>query len=590
LVKVWCGRFRLRAPVWLSGRVRVVPIVLTAVVLAGLGGLSGCGSGGGSGKSDGAAASGRTAASPPAGSPIGDPAARAAAAVAAFTDVELVGQVLMPYAYGNDATKVTGGSSSANNQYAGVSTPAEMVTKYKLGGLILVGWTADDPTAGTNKTTNVDSPEQIRQLTAGLHDAARRNPGGAPLLIGTDQEYGAVTRIKSGVIQLPSAMAFGAARNPAATEAAWKAAAGNLAALGINVDFAPVADVLGPRGSGVIGSRSYGSDPAAVSEQVAAAVRGLAAAGVAPALKHFPGHGHTTADSHEELPVLAQDAAALDRDDLPPFVAGIKAGAGIVMGGHLDVKALDPGVTATFSSKVLIDLLRVKLGFTGVVVTDAMNMTPAKRYGPGEAAVKAVLAGNDLVLMPPNLKQAQKGMLDALKNGSLPRPRLIEAATRVLTLRYRLAGTAQPEMSTLNSPADQAAVQSAAAAAVTVFRGRCTGPLVNGGVTITGDGKWAQQRDWLAAALAQHGVPVRSGGTSVRLLGYGDGGGGGGADVTVAMDAPYVLRQARGTLVATYSSSQASMVALAAVLAGKATAPGRSPVTVEGLPPSACAR
>jgi beta-N-acetylhexosaminidase len=571
---------------------RALVIGTVVAVLGGLAGLAGCSNRSGGADGKGAAAAGRGAGtSAPATAPIGDPAARAAVAVAGFSDEELVGQVLMPYAYGNDATKITGGSISANNQYAGVSTPAEMVTRYKLGGLILVGWTADDPTAGTNRTTNVDSPEQVRRLTDGLHEAARRNAGGAPLLIGTDQEYGAVTRIRSGVVQLPSAMAFGAARNPAATEAAWKAAGGNLAAIGINVDFAPVADVLGPRGSGVIGSRSYGSDPAAVAEQVAAATRGLTAAGVAPALKHFPGHGHTTADSHEELPVLAQDAAALDRDDLPPFVAGIKAGAGIIMSGHLDVKALDPGVPATFSSKVLTDLLRGKLGYTGVVVTDAMNMAPAKRYGPGEAAVRAIVAGNDLILMPPNLKQAQKGLLDGLKNGSLPRPRLVEAATRVLTLRYRLAGTPQPEMSTLNSAADQAAAQAASAAAITVFRGKCSGSLVDGGVTITGDGKWGQQREWLTGALARQGIPVRSGGTSVRLLGYGDGGASAGAaDVTVAMDTPYVLRQAPGTLVATYSSSQASMVALAAVLAGKAKAPGRSPVAVESLPPSACVR
>jgi beta-N-acetylhexosaminidase len=165
----------------------------------------------------------------------------------------------------------------------------------------------------------------------------------------------------------------------------------------------------------------------------------------------------------------------------------------------------------------------------------------------------------------------------------------VEAATRVLTLRYKLAATAQPDMSTLDSPADRAAAQNAAAGAVTVLRGRCSGPLVNGGVTITGDGKWAQQREWLTAALAQHGIAVRSGGTSVRLLGYGDGSAtAGGADVTVAMDTPYVLRQAPGTLVATYSSSQASMVALAAVLAGKAKATGRSPVAVEGLKASAC--
>ena len=386
-------------------------------------------------------------------------------------------------------------------------------------------------------------------------------------------------------MQLPSAMAFGAARNPAATEAAWKAAGGNLAALGINVDFAPVADVLGPRGSGVIGSRSYGSVPADVSVQVVAATKGLTAAGVAPALKHFPGHGHTTADSHEELPVLAQDRAALDRDDLPPFVAGIQAGAGIVMSGHLDVKAIDPGTPATFSSKVLIDLLRGQLGFKGVVVSDAMNMAPAKKWGPGEAAKRAVLAGNDLVLMPPNLKQAQKGLLDGLKDGSLPKQRLVEAATRVLTLRYRLAATPQPAMSTLDSEADRAAAQAPSAAAVTVFRGRCSGPLVSGGVTIAADGKWGTQKEWLTAALAEQGIQVRSGGTTVRLIGYDDGAASSSSkDVTVAMDTPYALRQMQGTLVATYSSSQASMKAVAAVLAGKAKAPGRSPVKLDGLP------
>ena len=526
------------------------------------------------------------ASSGPVAPPSGDPAERAAAVVAKFSDEELVGQVLMPYAYGNDATTVTGASSRENNAYAGVPTPAEMVTKYKLGGLILVGWSADDPTAGTNKTSNVDSPEQIRKLTGGLNKAAG---AGAPLLIGTDQEYGAVNRIRTGIVQLPSAMAFGAARDPAVTEAAWQAAGGDLAAIGINVDFAPVADVLGPRGSGVIGSRSFGGTPADVAAQVVAATKGLTAAGVAPALKHFPGHGHTTADSHEELPALTQDRAALDRDDLPPFVAGIQAGAGMVMSGHLDVKAIDPGTPATFSAKVLVDLLRGTMGFKGVVVSDAMNMAPAKKWPPGEAAKRALLAGNDLLLMPPNLKQAQKGLLDGLKDGSLPKQRLVESATRVLTLRYRLAATAQPDASTLDTETDRAAAQAASAAAVTIFRGRCSGALVTGGVTIAADGKWGQQREWLTAALAEHGVQVRSGGTTVRLIGYNDGAvTASSKDVTVAMDTPYALKTVQGTLIATYSSSQASMKALAAVLAGKAKAPGKTPVKVDGLPLSAC--
>lgn len=554
------------------------PAVAALLVLALA--LSGCG------KDEKTAGKSGEAAAPVAPPPNADPAEYAAATVAKFSDEELVGQVLMPYAYGSDATTVTGGSSKENNAYAGVPTPAEMVSKYKLGGLILVGWSADDPTAGTNKTTNVDSPEQIRALTGGLNKVAG---AGVPLLIGTDQEYGAVNRIRTGIVQLPSAMALGAARDPAATEAAWKAAGGDLAALGINVDFAPVADVLGPRGSGVIGSRSFGGTPADVAAQVTAATKGLTAAGVAPALKHFPGHGHTTADSHEELPAVDQTRAALDQEDLPPFVAGIQAGAGIVMSGHLDVKAIDAGTPATFSSKVLVDLLRGTLGFKGVVVSDAMNMAPAKKWGPGEAAKRAVLAGNDLLLMPPNLRQAQKGLLDGLKDGSLPRQRLVEAATRVLTLRYKLAATPQPEMSTLDTAEDRAAAQAASAAAVTLFKGRCSGALVAGGVTIAADGKWGQQREWLTQALAEQGIQVKAGGTTVRLFGYNDSApAASGKDVTVAMDTPYALRSVQGTLLATYSSSQTSMKALAAVLAGKAKAPGKSPVKVEGLPASAC--
>jgi beta-N-acetylhexosaminidase len=159
----------------------------------------------------------------------------------------------------------------------------------------------------------------------------------------------------------------------------------------------------------------------------------------------------------------------------------------------------------------------------------------------------------------------------------------------VLTLRYKLAATPQPQMSTLDSEADRAAALAASAAAVTIFRGRCSGALVNGGVTVAADGKWGTQREWLTAALQEQGIPVKAGGTTVRLLGYNDGAASASAkDVSVAMDAPYVLRQMQGTLMATYSSSQASMRALAAVLAGKAKAPGRSPVKLDGLPLSAC--
>ncbi len=543
-------------------------------------------------------ASGHKGSGPPPGSAPavapsnGDAAARAAAIAAGLDEVDLVGQVLMPYSYGNDADKVTPASATANRKYAGVATPAELVAKYRIGGLILVGWSADDPTAGTNPTSNVDSPAQITKLTGGLQAAAGKLAAGVPLLIATDQEYGAVTRIRTGITQLPSAMALGAAADPKLTESGWRAAGSDLAAIGVNVDFAPDADVLGPAGSGVIGSRSYGSDPRLVSEQVSAAVQGMQASGVAATLKHFPGHGHTTADSHTSLPVLTQSRAALESGDLPPFQAGITAGAGLIMSAHLDVRSIDPGVPSSLSSKVLIDLLRGQLGFTGVVVTDSLGMAPVARFGPAESAVRALLAGNDLLLMPPDLASVQRGLLDALHSGRLPKQRLVEAVTRILTLKLKLAANPRPDPSTVNSEAHRAAAASVAAGAVTLLRGSCGAPLVHGPVRVTAAGGRSQQRAWLSAALRAQGVPVvDSGGSVVHLVGYGDTASdlAAGATVTVAMDTPYVLRNAASpALLATYSSTQASMTALAAVLAGKARPTGKSPVAVTGLPRSAC--
>ncbi|MET7748741.1 glycoside hydrolase family 3 N-terminal domain-containing protein [Micromonospora sp. NPDC005367] len=522
----------------------------------------------------------------------GDPAARAAALVGTLTDEDLVGQVLMPYAYGSSATEVSAGSAAGNQALAGVDTPAEMIAKYHLGGLILVGFSADDPTQGNQETTNVDSAEQVRELTGGLRDAAAKLPtGAAPFLIGTDQEYGVVTRITDGVTALPSALAAGAAGDPALTEAAWRAAGAELAALGINLDFAPVADVLATR-STVIGSRSFGSDQKRVSPQVGAAVRGLQGSGVAATLKHFPGHGHSADDSHKELPALTQSRATLEADAWPSFKAGIDAGTMAVMSAHLDVRSVDPGTPATFSHKLLTDVLRGQLGFQGVVITDGMNMEPAKRWSPGEAAVRALKAGNDLILMTPNVSKAYDGLLAALRDGSLPRARLVDAATRVLTMKFRLAGTTAPDMSTLNDPEHRKAADALAAAAVTVLRGSCDTAPIHGPVTVTSSDGRDKTRALLTEALTAAGVRVvPSGGTVVHLVGYGDGTGDLRADaaVTVAMDTPYVLAKAKSpTLLATYSSSRAAMNGLAAVLAGKARPGGRSPVKVAGLPATTC--
>jgi len=482
---------------------------------------------------------------PPVTSPTG-----AAAIAAALTEEELVGQVLMP----------------AVDMGGPIDDAVAMVEEYHAGGVILMGTAV---------------PGNVRALTDALH-AATPALGGQrlPLLISTDQEFGAVTRIRSGMTQLPSAMAFGAAGRPELTRAAWSAAGQELAAMGINVDNAPDADVIGPANNTAIGSRSYGGQADAVASQVAAVVGGLREAGVAATLKHFPGHGNTTVDSHTDLPVLPQDRDALSATDLLPFRAGITAGAQLVMAGHLDVRAVDAGTPASFSSRVLGDLLRGELGFTGVVVSDSMAMAPARRWPEGEAAVRAFLAGNDLLLMPPSVEAARAGLLDALHEGRIPRARLEESVTRILTLKATLGESPRPEMTVLGTAEDSAF--AVASAAITVLSGPRSGPLVAGPVRITTSAGRAQQRTWLAEELTSAGVEVvDEGGAVVHLVGYGDDEGNlaAHAAVTVAMDTPYVLAEADSPVrIATYSSTRVAMRALAAVLAGHATAPGRLPV------------
>jgi beta-N-acetylhexosaminidase len=304
---------------------------------------------------------------------------------------------------------------------------------------------------------------------------------------------------------------------------------------------------------------------------------------LAATLKHFPGQGHTTVDSHVALPRLDHTVAELDATDLPPFVAGIEAGADLVMSGHIEVPAIQAGVPASFSARVLVDLLRGRLGFTGVVICDALRMVPAMRWPPGEAAVRALLAGNDLLLQPPDLAAARRGLLDALDAGRLPRARLVEAVERILALKRRLPPGASGDLSTVDGPAARDAALAVAAKAVTVLKGRWQ-PARR--LRVTAAAGRDRARDWLVEALREAGVAVLPDrGPLVHLVGYGDTAEDLAADaaVTVAMDTPYLLASAASpVLLATYSSSRASMVALAAVLAGHALAPGRSPVPPRG--------
>ncbi|HSK37628.1 MAG TPA: glycoside hydrolase family 3 N-terminal domain-containing protein, partial [Actinomycetota bacterium] len=276
---------------------------------------------------------------------------------------------------------------------------------------------------------NVVSAGQVRALVADLKGRAR-----IPLEVAVDQEPGTrVARLAGIVRAAPSARELG--RMPAERVERYGRATGrDLAALGITADLAPVLDVTGARWDGVIGDRSFGSDPATAGRAAVAYMRGLAAGGVAPVGKHFPGHGATTVDSHHRLPVVAASLARLHAHDLAPFRAAIRSGLDAIMVGHLVVRAVDPRTPATLSPAVVDGLLREQMGFGGLVVSDALEMGAiAGTVSLPVAAERAVAAGVDqLVLSGHAAVPAVLGHLErAVAAGRLAEARVREAFLRV---------------------------------------------------------------------------------------------------------------------------------------------------------------
>src|SRR5258707_2107933 len=242
-----------------------------------------------------------------------------------------------------------------------------------------------------------------------------------PLLIGEDCERGAAMRLDEGT-SFPTQMAIAAGGDPRDAYTMGKITAIEARQAGVHWVYAPVADVNNNPGNPIINTRSFGDDPAVVSEFVSAYVRGVEENGGLATAKHFPGHGDTAADSHIDLPVIHADRQRLESLEFVPFRAAIAAGVGSIMTGHLNVPALepDPNTPATLSSRVLTDLLRGQLGFQGLVVTDAMDMGGITvRYAPGDAAVRAFLAGADALLMPPVPDAAYEALLAAAHSGQI---------------------------------------------------------------------------------------------------------------------------------------------------------------------------
>ncbi|MFI6733948.1 glycoside hydrolase family 3 protein [Nonomuraea sp. NPDC050451] len=382
--------------------------------------LTACGSGG---SPAGATPTGGGKAAPPAQTtpsvPQSPPQARQGAverALAKMSVEEKVGQLFMPVLYGTAADTVSG----ENQARYGAQTPAKVIAKYHLGGVILF-------------PHNIKGVGQVVGLTNGLQRAS----GDVPLLIGTDQENGLVARMSALMTDFPGAAEIGATKNPDRARAVARATGEELRALGVNLDFAPVADVNVNPKNPVIGRRAYGNDPARVAKMVAAAVKGFGEAKVAATAKHFPGHGDTDVDSHTGLPVIKHTKAQWEKIDAPPFRAAIDAGVDAVMSAHLVFPKLDPsGDPATLSKPILTGLLRQKLGFKGVISTDALNMEGVrKKYNDGEIAVRAVLAGADLLLMPNDLPKAYQAVVAAVRSGRISKERLDQSVTRLLTLK-----------------------------------------------------------------------------------------------------------------------------------------------------------
>ncbi|MEU7861538.1 beta-N-acetylhexosaminidase [Nonomuraea sp. NPDC049141] len=329
---------------------------------------------------------------------------------------EKVGQLFMPVLYGTAPGTVSG----ENQARYGVQTPAKVVARYHLGGVILF-------------PANIQGVDQVVNLTNGLQQASK----GVPLLIGTDQENGLVSRMGALMTDFPGASEVGATKDTALARAVAKATGEELRAVGVNLDFAPVADVnVDPRNP-VIGKRAFGDQPGEVAKMVAASVKGFRDAKVAATAKHFPGHGDTNIDSHTGLPVIKHTKQQWERIDAPPFKAAIAAGVDAVMSAHIVFPKLDPSRDpATLSKPILTGLLRNKLGFQGVISTDALNMEGVrKKYNDAEIPVRAIQAGADLLLMPNDLPKAYNAVLAAVKSGKISQQRLDESVTRLLKLK-----------------------------------------------------------------------------------------------------------------------------------------------------------
>ena len=335
-----------------------------------------------------------------------------------------------------------------------------MSLEQKIGQMLLAGVQGTKADASAKRMIAEDHVGGIilfkNNLTGGLRSSAEllnalkaANAGNpAPLFLSVDQEGGRVNRLPKDFVTMPANAAVGRTGDRALAAQMGGLIARELKLLGFNVDFAPVLDVNSNPKNPVIGDRSFGSRPALVAKMGVAEMNGIAEGGIIPVVKHFPGHGDTSVDSHLDLPVVRKTQTELEALELVPFRSAIESGAEAVMVAHILFPKLDPDVPASLSRNVITGLLRGKLGFDGVVITDDLAMGAiANHYGIEDAAIRSVKAGADILLMAHGYDvehRVYEALLAAVRDGRIPEKRIDESVTRIVKLKRSYGLTDDP--------------------------------------------------------------------------------------------------------------------------------------------------
>jgi beta-N-acetylhexosaminidase len=369
----------------------------------------------------------------------------------------------------------------------------------------------------------VDNPAQVAAFSNGLQRAATRSNTRIPLIVAIDQEGGNVTRLESPATEFPASMAVGAGRSAADAKTVAMLNGRELRAMGINQNFAPVADVNSNPDNPVIGARSFSSRPELASQLATAEVKGYQEGRpnqtVSSSAKHFPGHGDAATDSHHVLPNIDRTEAEWRAIDMPPFKAAVRAGVDSIMTAHITVPSLDPsGVPATMSKPIMTGLLRGELKFNGVIVTDSLGMGGANVFPPEEIPVMALEAGVDQLLMPPNLPLALDSVKAAVDSGRVTERRIDQSVLRILLLKLKRGILTSPFVDEgkvaerVGTPDHVATVQRISDRTTTVLRNDANLLPFDanpGRVLVTGIGDTvfnARSPQWLADSLNRRGA------------------------------------------------------------------------------------